>query len=73
MSWGLLSPAVPAVKGLEEMRNKLRQGIFRLHTRTNSFTGSVVRNWNRLPREAVESPSLEMFMGFLNLALGDTV
>ena len=34
------------------------------------FTVRVVRCWNRLPREAVDAPSLEVFKARLDGALG---
>ena len=33
----------------------------------------VVRYWNRLPREAVDAPSLEVFKARLDGALGNLV
>lgn len=37
----------------------------------NFFTGSGVKNWNRLPREMVKSASLGVFKKHLDVALGD--
>ncbi|KGL87915.1 hypothetical protein N301_11934, partial [Charadrius vociferus] len=52
---------------------KLEEGRFRLNIRRNFFTLRVVRHWNRLPREVVEAPSLEVFKARLDMALGNLV
>ncbi|GAB0186243.1 mitochondrial enolase superfamily member 1 [Grus japonensis] len=52
---------------------KLKEGRFRLDVRKKFFPVRVVRHWNRLPREAVDAPSLEVFKARLDGALGNVV
>ncbi|KFV08437.1 hypothetical protein N340_11908, partial [Tauraco erythrolophus] len=52
---------------------KLKEGRFRLDIRKKFFTQRVVRQWNRLPREVVDAPSLEVFKARLDEALGNLV
>ncbi|KFP51017.1 hypothetical protein N323_10232, partial [Cathartes aura] len=52
---------------------KLKEGRFRLDIRKKFLTMRVVRHWNRLPREAVDAPSLEAFKVRLDGALSNLI
>ncbi|KGL76659.1 hypothetical protein N309_05536, partial [Tinamus guttatus] len=48
---------------------KLKPRQFHLHVRKNFFPVRVPEPWHRLHREAVESPSLEIFQSHLDVTL----
>ncbi|KFQ15757.1 hypothetical protein N330_07805, partial [Leptosomus discolor] len=49
--------------------HKLEHRKFGLNMRKNFFTLRVTEHWNRLPREVVESPSVEIFKTHLDMIL----
>jgi len=52
---------------------KMKERRFRLDIIKKFFTVRVVRPWNRLPREAVDAPSLEVFKARLDGVLSNPV
>lgn len=50
---------------------KSHQGRFRLDIRRNLFTERVLLNWNRVPWEVVQSPSLKVFKRHVDVELRD--
>ena len=58
-------------KGTRAKGLKWDQGRFRLDIKKNFFIEIVVRHWIWLPREAVESPSLEVLQKTVYMALHD--
>ena len=51
--------------------HKLKHRRFHLNIRKHFFTVKVTEHWNRLPREAAESPSLEILKSCLDIFLGN--
>ena len=52
---------------------ELKEGRFRLHIRKKFFMLRVVKHWHRLPREVVDTPSLETFTARLDSALSNLI
>ncbi|KFZ47279.1 hypothetical protein N321_08496, partial [Antrostomus carolinensis] len=52
---------------------KLKEGRFRLDIRKKFFSVRVVRHWNRLPKEVVDAPSLEVFKTRVDEALSNLI
>jgi len=48
---------------------KVHQGRLRLDVMKNNFFKGIVLQWHRLPREVVESPTLEVFQSRVDVAL----
>jgi len=66
--WVRLFSVVPSNR-TRDNGHKLKHRKFQLNMRKNFFTLRVTEPWHRLPREAVDSPSLEIFKTRLDKVL----
>jgi len=67
-TWARLFSTVPSDR-IRGNGHKLERRKFRMILRKNVFTVRVTKYWNRLPREVVEAPSLEIFKTCLDAFL----
>lgn len=51
-------------------KHQLKHMELHLNTRKHFLTVRVIKHWNGVPKEAVESPSLQIFKTQLDIALG---
>lgn len=57
---------------LLQMLQSMEAWNFGLDIRKKFTSEGVVKHWNRLPKEMVELPPLEIFKKCVGVALGDT-
>jgi len=56
-----------------QINTERKIGRFMLDARKKFFSMRVVGYWNKLPREAVDAPSLEVFKARLDGTLGNLI
>lgn len=59
--------------GSKEQNTQVGPGKVEITYKKKFFSQRAVKHWNRLPREVVEAPSLEVFEGYLYVVPKDKV